>query len=353
MRNSRLCRITASLIAACVLLSACGGAEEKGGAASTSTDTTPPPIATTNTYDVVIQMTGLLLIVPPEKATDPVQIYFPRAVGHSALFGFAVPQGDTVPPRFCDNTGTKADTKDICYVDLAVWALQPFGDGGTLPTITLTQYPGVDTTGLVNVTHLSGGRYKAFHQRALAQSDASVTLLSGQLGGVPCKLAKWHARVHHETGSPGDSLTDSLSNVVYWGIPGLDSARAQLVFISRNPTQTHPDTVIVRLPEGDTRLLLAHIPVGDRARLPPDSANTVTIPTSNKADFEPFYDLLSMSNTPGSELPQDTLRRSMPTLRGGRKTSCPITLQSGAQIIDEFGSMATYACIPALGQGGT
>jgi hypothetical protein len=334
------------LVATCVLLAACGGGEERASGAATDTTTTSTITTATTTSNVIIQMTGLLLIVPPENDEDPVEVYLPRPDGvgvHSALLGFAVPTGTTLPEKFCDNDETSADPKTICYVNLTDWRLQPFG-GGTLKTTTQIGYPPpVHTSGLADVTQLAGGHYKVFRQRALAQSVASITLLAGQLGGTTCRLAQWEVEhVNHQTGNTDSVVSASLSNVVHWEMRGVESAA--LVFTKGS------DRVTVPLPDGDVWLLLAHIPEGERQYLPPGGAGTVT--PSPTAHFRPYYNLLGTSAAAG-EIPQDAAQRSVPEKVNGRTTPCPLILKSGAQLIDGAGSMATYACIPAVGQGGT
>jgi hypothetical protein len=336
-----------------VLLSGCGGnsENEKGAAGRDGRDTRSNSATPTaaSTSDVIIQMTGLLLVVPPGAAGNPVEVYLPSAQGgdHSAILGFAVPTGMTLRDSLCNNSGTMADPREYCYVDLKRWSLQPFGRGGTLATETVAADQPVTPSGVVNATHLSGGRFKAFRQRALARSDASVTFLSGRLGKA-CKLAQWtYARVNHGTGTVEQQWTDSLANVVNWEMPGVDSA--VLVFISR----TAPDTATVPLPAGDVFLLLAHIPEGERHRLPPDTTTTVLNSTNVVADFHPLYDLLSTSNAAGDGIPQGAPHRSVPLFKGGRGMACPIMLKSGSRFTEGPRSMATYACMPAIGQGGT
>jgi len=276
-------------------------------------------------------------------------VYLPKTRGnnkHSAILGFAVPMGVTLPGSLCDNSGTAADPTEYCYVDLTRWSLQPFGRGGTLPTTTVAANQPITPSGVLNATHLSGGRFKVFRQRALARSDAHVTILSGRPGKA-CKLAKWtYTRVNHTTGRPEREWTDSVANVMNWEMPGVNSAA--LVFISRTAT----DTATVPLPTGDISLLLAHIPIGERNRLPPDTTTVVLNSTNVRPHFHPFYDLLSTSNAAGAGIPQDA-RRSMPRFRGGRGDACPITLKSGTRFTEGPRSMATYACMPAIGQGGT
>jgi hypothetical protein len=350
VRNSRIGRTAASLLAACVLLSACGGDDPEppkqksdGASGHVVTDSTASHVS--------IQMTGLLLIVPPAAAGGAVQVYLPhpREVGlHAPLLGFAIPLGDTVRPGLCDNRQTRADPKTICYVNLSRWKLQPFGAGGTLMTRPHAELQTASgSSGLLDVTHLSGRRFRAFATPAEERSVSKITLLSGQVAdGLSCKLAEWRYRRVYPIGIP--VLTagrDSLANVVEWQMPNLRSP--VLVFVD----STGRDTARIALPPGNTRLLLAHIPEEERIHLPPNEADSTK--TSPHAHFGPFYDLLSRSAS-GTPIAHDNhVRRRIPAQAKGRRIPCPLTLRTGEHLIGGHGSMATYACMPALGQGGT
>jgi hypothetical protein len=276
-------------------------------------------------------------------------VVFPVGVGGvvappSPLLGFVIPEGETVRPDLCDNPDEAIDTY-YCYVNLTQWKLAPFGAGGT----TVTQaYADLQTTGggaLLDVTHLSGRRFRAFPARAEARSVRTVSLLSGQIvEDRSCKLAEWKYRRVYPSGIPVLTASSArLANVVEWEMENLNAP--ELVFV-----KTTGDTVRVALPAGQTRLLLAHIPATERKYLPPNHAPKVT--PSSHAHFNPFYDLLSQSASGDDSIAHtNNVRRRIPTFRAGDSVPCTITLGTGARTPGGTRSMATYACIPAWGQG--
>jgi hypothetical protein len=347
MRNSRNGRIAASLLSSCLLLSNCGtgesGPSPQGPGSSGGRVVPDAPDAS----HVTIQMTGLLLIVPPATAGDSVQVYLPvpRDVGpHIALLGFVIPEDATVRPDLCDNP-EEAIATYFCYVNLEQWKLAPFGVGGTTVTKAYANPQNAGGSGLLDVTHLSGRRFRAFPARARARSVATVSLLSGQIvDGRSCKLAEWKYRRVYPIGIPVPTARRArLANVVEWEMKNLRSP--ELVFVNSTG-----ETARVALPAGQTRLLLAHIPATERKHLPPNHATEVT--PSTHAHFNPFYDLLSQSASGDDWIAHtNTVRRRIPTLKAGDTVPCTITLGTGARTPGGTRSMATYACIPAWGQG--
>lgn len=220
------------------------------------------------------------------------------------------------------------------------WKLEAFGAGGSTTTTSAANFPAVQTSGLANVTELTSGDYKAFPARAEKKSHPTITFLSGHLvDSLACKLAQWTYRYVKPGETQPTTDTAWLANVVVWEMT--DLVKPTLVFVHGK------DTVPVPLPPGETRLLLAHIPTGDLRYLPP--GDTTAVKPSQHGDFDPFYDILSKSNTDTDSLPHTSPKRAIPTLVTGDTVPCGINLGTGARIVDGTKSMVTYACMPASG----
>lgn len=347
--RSKIGKAAAALLAGCTLLAGCGSGGDGGDEAQKDTGgAVQVRVATDSTKSTVfVQMTGLLLIVPPTTGNE-LKVYLPRNVGgHAARLGFAVPQGVTLPTNFCDNGGTAAHPDTICYVNLKHWTLAPVGAGGSPATTTLAGMPPVSTSGLLSLTEISGGDYRVFPTHAGKKSHPPVTFLSGQLvDSLACKLAEWTYTPVDQQGMPQPAQTHRLANVLVWEMMALDTP--SLVFERQGQS-----AVRVPLPPGETWLLLAHIPAGELRHLPPGEADSVI--SSTHADLHPLYDVLGRSNSEADSLQRGSMHRRIPGLVAGDTVPCRVVLSSmGQKSRDKDGikSMATYACMPGSGSGG-
>lgn len=349
MENSktwRAVRLPAIIVAGAALLSACGGDDRESGSNSVAADS--PSVALASDATMVFQITGLMVIVPPTNARDRVVVVLPqpRGVGaHVPLLGFMIPDDVSVPDELClsDAFGQEARELGICYVELDKWNLEPFGAGGYPGT--LSTLPPVRTTGLLNITDLSGGDFKVHSARSALRGRSEVVFLAGQLGAGTCKLARWTYERIGFLGIVGPSHHDSLANVVEWKISKLAAPR--LVFRLKESQQA----VVVDFPPGESRLVLAHVPVGDVPHLPP--GRPATARPERTAHFHPYYDLLSKSNSVHDSLDHKNRRRRIPHDATGRPTPCELRISTGEKFIDGRASVATYACIVASAERGS
>jgi hypothetical protein len=329
------------LLATCSVLTGCvDGASGSPNASADAVVVRATEAAASDTR-VTIQMTGLLLIVPPNRPGDSVYVLLPNARDHVALLGFGVPRNPWPASCVSDTTpfGWKARRAGICYVDLDVWTLQPFGDGGQPATPTLASIPPEDKSGLLNVTALAGRKHRVHLPLDNTRLRAQVVLLAGEVGRT-CKLANWVYHYWRWPGYRGPAHTDSLANVVNWQM----QTSTPLEF--RNSSG---DVVTIPLQPGEMNMVLAHIPPEEMDHLPPGKADSVT--DADTAHFHPYYDLLS-EDPREDYIASGSRRRRLPRSPEGGSTPCEVTINVGGRV--EGGrSIGTYACVVATGERGS
>jgi hypothetical protein len=297
--------------ALCVLLAGCG-ADQRGGPLLNS-------LPSTAATSVVVHMSGLLLVVPPGQDGGQTNVLMPTIPDHAAWLGFGIAGDEPFVSRLClaDATyGQPAIRAGICYVDLDLWSLQPFGAGGQ-PTPASNTLP----AGVLNVTEGSGGGYRVHVPSLGGDLRAQVVFGAGEAGGH-CSLASW---IYEPVNAQGvvqrrDSLP--LINVLDWEIR--NPAVHALVFRSRSG----PDSISVPLPapdaNGKIELLLTHIPVEDLEELPPARPGSPDASVDTAYHFNAFYGLLR-DGAGGQPLPQNSPRRPLPhTPTIVRATACEV-----------------------------
>jgi hypothetical protein len=352
MWNSRFCGTVSSFLtlAACALLAACG--EDEGGEGDKSrveTDTSTLSSAASKST-IVIQMTGLLLIVPQTTAGKDVSVVLPQPGAlekHVAWFGVGIAEGEADYNALCDSAtfAQRARKAGICYVNLAQWTLQPVGTGGS-PTPSLqeisTAHPG-----LLNVTHLSGSTHRVHHAHLGNRSLTEVVLVSGQPDSTSCRLATWTYNVQGEAQAKHLPLT----NVLNWKVEV--NAPSALIFKSRSTSRV----ISVPIPAGETKVLLAHIPEDEIEHLPAENTNTAQIADTVTVarHFSAYYDQLSRG-APPEWISEDSPLRKIPVRTEGetpQSQPCRVEITLRTALLPAFASLATYACMPALGEFGS
>jgi hypothetical protein len=288
-----------SLLCTCVLAAGCGDEKVK----------------------VTVQMTGLLLFVPPNESGGVTHVLSPPMTEHFNLIGFKH-----------QNTAGLCDiyNKDrgICYVNMDGWVLDslgaPPGPGKSLPF------------GVLNLTHLSGGE-KVDPDLALRQSRSGIRLHSGKVTGL-CSLASW--RVDPEGQPPPERL--KLANRVDWTIPGrkLDS----LVLVFRGVSDNRSRHVTLR-PNVRKRIeiVVVHIPVTD--------ARGLFSATGGQLLEESEGDLEAHLNAYFSLFEPSVSRRGRPVPAEPRRLRrvCPITILDLSEDTSERSvpGLRTQSCITA------
>lgn len=115
--SRRPARAACAALLTCILLSACGG----GGQENPKQQTV---VAQTEPVTMVIQMTGLMLVVPPKQPNGLTHVLMPKMPttygmpDHLTFLGFKGPDKD------CDGYD---DDRGICYVNMKGWALDSIG----------------------------------------------------------------------------------------------------------------------------------------------------------------------------------------------------------------------------------
>lgn len=352
MLNLGLGRVSSklALIVACSLLGGCDNGGKPQSDAKANVPDSPAVTVQATPASVVFQLTGLVLIVPPKQRGDSLRILLPDTTGHgphAALLGFPIANGIAIPDNFCmdDALGRQARNASICYVNLDVWTLQAFGSGGRPETPT-TQQLSVADPGLLNVTNASGRKHRVHFPQVDSVIRSRFVFLAGAPGTKPCRLATWTFVPANENGAPTGAVTRPLTNVLDWEITDLNSPA--LVFAKRTG-----ESVTIELPAPETRILIAHIPEAERAHLPPNTVAEITDTETTASHFHAYYDALRAPNTDEEKIPANSERRAIPRRGAGRQSPCPVEIRTSENLVPAFASVATYACMPALGEGGS
>jgi hypothetical protein len=330
------------------LLSACGGAAEAEEQPRTATTAA----AQIEPVTMVIQMSGLLLMVPPAGGVGATHVLMPRISGHISYIGFR---------REDDKDCTKHnDEYDICYIDVNNWTVEPIG-----PTTTATsKVPG----GALNLSRGSGN-VKIDTTKA-GTRDSIRSRLTFQSGSATdsCGLATWTFDPYGNP--PPEKLR--LINVLEWQIPDLQSETLQLVLRWRGP-DSKPDSVLT-LQANDSReieLLVLHVTNEEGAPFveaerrsaagpqAPSAGASGGVPGAMasaaspmafgrrseavRAHFNTFYEMMGVA--------QD--RRRMPTRPVKDRELCPITILDLEDYERTSGprGISTYSCVMASAEG--
>lgn len=245
-------------------------------------------------FSLIIKMSGLLLLSPPNSPNDATNVLMPAANNlptHVTWLAFA---GNPNGP-YC-----MFPESGFCVVDMNGWALEPVKAGtGTPQTLT---------SGAANLSHASG-RNLASHflgMRPGRRVRSRVTLRSGFVSNE-CALATWRFE-------PMGSSPVALNNVVEWTIPHLSQDRLVLERIPLDPAAGDTRQTIATLypVDGVIELYIMHVPPDEAFQLsrrvaatasndaPQQATETKRTPhvmsgTTNSGEathFHAFYDLL-------------------------------------------------------------
>lgn len=247
MRNSTVFRALAitACVAASTVLSACRSGENANENAPKDDRIQAGPTDQSRPVPLVIQMTGMLLLIPPKAIGGPTHILMPPVPNHLSWIGFNVKERT-------DKCVDYDPARKICYVDMNGWTLDPIraaaGSGNTA-----TNFP----RNLLNLTYASGKKIKL--AAAIARSRSHFTLASGSVSDS-CSLAEWNL---FPVGNGNARETISFINVMEWQIPDLQSDR--LVLVRRKRGSMEAETLATLTPrEGKIELLIMHVPPDER-----------------------------------------------------------------------------------------
>lgn len=267
---------------------------------------------------VVIQLTGLLMIVPPNPGTiGPTHVLMPEPVApdrleHIAVIGFR--RNDSA--QQCG----EGSSQDFCFVRMDGWALDPLP--GRSSRVDLPR-------SVFDLTHASGGRrVHRDHFGGNAPRDSLRSRMTFGGGGVTdtCHIGQWS---FDPVGNPPRDRF-WLSNVVEWTIP--DIPQTHLTLVRRRFGGGSAQTLVTLTPDrsGRIELLIAHVPrpgwdafQGRLLNLARMSQNQVSMPAAHPAlpggsaaaadpgtdiaHFGSFYRLLDRAND--RRLPSDPFER--------------------------------------------
>jgi hypothetical protein len=333
----------ATLVLLASAAAACGGtaaaAEQTAGAVQIE------PV------NMVIQMSGLLLLVPPKQPDGATQVLMPRIPGHVAYIGFRQDSS-----AICNEHNKELN---ICYIDVKDWTVEPIGvAAASIPVIP---------AGALNLTRGSGDvKVDTTKPQVRERIMSQLSFLSGSVTDS-CALARW-------TFDPyGLPLPQQLPliNVLEWQIPNLPSETLELVLRSRKGPPREKRVTLRANEAREIELLVLHVteeegapfttagwmaagqaPSTSPALSPAAQRGAATAPSPHPAygngsqrvrrHFHALYGLLDA----------DTVRRRMPTRPNRIREVCPITILDLAEFDEEVSrGIRTFSCIMASAEG--
>lgn len=311
MRMSRMRRTIAagSGFVAAALVAGCGGrasAAEQPAHATRTQDTTPRA-AQAEPVSLVIQMSGLLLLVPPKQPMANTEVLMPDVPNHDAVIGF----NTLTDPGYCD--AHYDGNLHICYVKINGWSLAAVGDphpNGGFPK------------GAANLTHFAGKTVSVSDAKTLSRAD--VALAAGIVTDT-CSLASW---TFNPTGNDGPERL-SFINVMEWVVQEVPPAALTLILTKKdNPTITRMVGPLSPNAQNEVELLVMHLPSTELQAIytgvtvvTPDGGDSTAV-TSNVSDemkehFDAFYQTIGLQQTSPRPVPQRPRRY---------RNVCPLTI---------------------------
>jgi len=325
-----------SSLATCMLVSACGGADKPDPSVVTDTAVTQTAVPD---LTVLIQMTGLLLIVPPQQNGGETHVIAPTirpGMGrHVAWIGFGIAQGSSYESRLCVRYQA-AHNAAICYVNLDDWSVRPIGTLGLPGTLDSGNLP----NNAVNLTPGSAG-HRVNRSAAKGWIRSELAFVSGRAAN-PCAVGRWSY-----TPVGGTAQPRHLANVLEWVIQQPGNSKFELVFERRSPPH---DSVTVTLPSssGVVALVIAHVPENEIPDLPGGGGthgDPYPGPGYQATHFHAFYDVMRLPNPPHDS-------RRLPVLVGrGSVRRCPVRI-TGAnnKSLTSVTGIRTYGCMVAAAE---
>jgi hypothetical protein len=308
-------------------MAACGDAGDRTHRDTKSLRAFLAPTTTTDSVNIVFQLTGLILVVPPKQAGEQTHLLLPVVSGHDALFGFGLPVQDAV---LCSTWKS-----GLCYVNLADWKVSPIGAGGGA---TDPQDTGIPPE-VLNVTRAAGTDYRVVG--ATGESLRShVIFEAGRATGSPCSLAKWT----FTPVSTGTSETAPLANVLNWTIRYPKGDPFKLVFVRKVDGLTKEVSIGTAR---EVRMLLAHVPPDEP--LPPEEPTPDANVPSTLGHVHDFYNLLrhrSENTPPGAG------NRPVPHyVEPAGRDYCEVGVTRARHVPMAKVGIKTYGCVIGSGEG--
>jgi hypothetical protein len=278
----------------CTLSAACG----RGGGVQDEQSRKGPQIET-RPVTLTVQMTGLLLMVPPKGTSGATHVLAPHMTDHFNLIGFRYPNTAGLCFKYNSAHG-------ICYMRMDSLLLDSIGTtAGSANTASLSR-------SVVNLTQGSGGT-KIDTESAVQRSRSAVRLFAGTVGN-PCSLESWR---FDPAGWLSLPWRDALHNRLDWSIPNLNANTLDLVFkrLTGGGRQ-----VITLYPVQDTiELLLLNVPPADTVGLfsQPQDGVLPDPSTDIRPHFDAFYELIGVPAGSKRRYPEEPIDHD---------PVCPITV---------------------------
>jgi hypothetical protein len=270
---------------------------------------------------LIVNMTGLLLIVPPTVSTGETYVLMPGSPDdnvHRAVFKFIGHHH-----RICDPVDTI-----ICVVNMTLWSVDPIGVGGTPPSATIANFP----KEIPNLTHISGKKDRVNISNTPV-SLVATRLMSGGPSVSTCSRGRWS---YTPVGTPQTPVEGPLANLVRWVIT-LPASNLPLVFRSRsNPSDTAEVTLVPASGSTSIAVLLSRTPV--------TGEDSVPTPWSTPHHFDSLYDPLG--------IPKKDSRRRLPRFVDTvQTTACVADVHNFWGVLPKsYPGLDTYSCLIAAAE---
>jgi hypothetical protein len=301
---------------------------------------------------MVVQMSGLLLLVPIKEQNGGMNVLMPKMDKHRALIGFTHAKEDFCSEYF----------RDICYVDLDLWSVSPVGVASTgSPRI-----PG----GAFDLTLGSGSaKVDTMNPHVKGNLRAQLAVLSGSATDS-CGLSTWN---FDPVGNPGVRKVSAI-NVLEWQIPNVSET---VVLVLQPRAGGNAKQATLRANDAhEIELLIVHVTDEEAAYLTSGKKRSADLAGPVRQDSVPLRltgDVSVREDTDhGMGSPSQTARKHFQAFYGlvtqdrtkwrqparpkYREELCPITILGLEDLFigvdrEELFGVSTFSCVMASAGG--
>lgn len=284
---------------ASALLSACGVERDAAPGERADPNATVRASSDGQPVSLVVQMTGLLLLVPTDSG---LKVLMPKLAGHDAFIGY----------KKANSTGCWRydDARDICYQNMEGWELDPIG-------MKVGNKPATSTL------NLTSGTGKGIKVKKTDDRLHSALAFGPGVESDTCSVAEW---TYHAVGQDAHSKVE-LINTMNWRVENAGSNGIVLRRTKLDSTISQElGTPLVE--NGEIQLLVMHLTNAETTAffkstgVPHPSPAIAAMPGNEaaiiKAHFDAFYRLM--------ELEEGDNRRRYPVRVKDSVAVCPITV---------------------------
>lgn len=341
-RSFHTARLITALLA-CAALIACGGEDASSEQPDDAKGAAVAP-ASGDSMDIVFQLTGMVLVVPPKNTNEHTHLLLPHAQDHLAFFGIGYAPRDTA---LCAK-----QRRGICYVDLVKWHVDPLG-----PRDEPTDSGGVGIPRRVlNVRRAAGPNYQANVQATKGEARAHLTFLTGRARSDVCSRGIWT----YKPVATGRIETDTFANVMTWVMRYRRNEPFRVRFVLKTDSQTVRE-IPLDTSLDSVNLAIAHVTPEDTAFLPAPiflpAAMQKSAPARETIKLDHIHHYYSLLRHEADNSSPGNGNRPVPVLVGDAGPAiCPVTVTPAGKIPkmlapELFAGVKTYGCVVGTGGG--